>query len=252
MRNAKTLYGLFGLLAILGVLAWACSLDSPTAPLQSPPPPGGGTTVTSYRITITAEPDELAVNPAPDPTAPETCVAGAPSKLVIEVRRIDDDSFPPDETTVLLRTNLGSFEGVAIPVREMGIELVRGKAFANLFPCETTGVAQVTATLGTSVGRTTVRIITAPLSALWHYDNQDTDREIAFVDESIGLPESYEWRFGDGSPPSFEVSPIHAYATHGVYQVKLIITGGGRRNVCSAEVDTQRRTGHCPPRPPDG
>jgi hypothetical protein len=252
MRNARNLYGWIGLFGLAAIVAWACSLDSPTAPEQDPPPPGGGTVVTNYRITITAEPDEIAVAALPDPAAPETCIAGAPAKLTIEVRSLDDNSFPPDGTTILLTTSLGSFEGVEIPVRAVGAVLDRGKAFANLFPCETSGVAQVRATLGTSEGRTTVRIITGPLSALWHFDNPDTDLTIVFVNESTGVPESFEWRFGDGSAASFEVSPTHTYGGHGVYHVKLTITGGGRSNVCETDINTRHRTGACPPLPPNG
>lgn len=48
----------------------------------------------------------------------------------------------------------------------------------------------------------------------------------SFIDFSIGAL-TWEWDFGDGSPPDFTQNPVHTYPALGVYTVRLIVTNGG-------------------------
>ena len=47
---------------------------------------------------------------------------------------------------------------------------------------------------------------------------------VQFNDESQEKPTSWEWDFGDGTPPSTEQNPVHIYTKPGVYAVTLIAT----------------------------
>lgn len=50
--------------------------------------------------------------------------------------------------------------------------------------------------------------------------------DVAFTDESTGIPTSWFWDFGDGSN-STEQSPVHQYTIPGVYDVSLTATNAG-------------------------
>lgn len=45
-----------------------------------------------------------------------------------------------------------------------------------------------------------------------------------FFDTSTGVPTSWEWDFGDGSPHSYEQNPFHKYTNVGNYTVSLAIS----------------------------
>jgi len=47
-------------------------------------------------------------------------------------------------------------------------------------------------------------------------------------------PPTYEWNFGDGSPPDFTANPIHHFSTPGIYSVNEIVNNGG----CPSQVHT--------------
>jgi len=47
-------------------------------------------------------------------------------------------------------------------------------------------------------------------------------RQISFMNQSTGINPTSFWDFGDGHT-SAEVNPVHVYATHGAYMVKLLI-----------------------------
>jgi len=49
---------------------------------------------------------------------------------------------------------------------------------------------------------------------------------VQFTDTSTGMPESWEWNFGDNSS-SFQQHPEHVYKKSGVYTVSLTVTGPG-------------------------
>jgi PKD repeat protein len=48
---------------------------------------------------------------------------------------------------------------------------------------------------------------------------------VTFSDESYGAIDTWEWNFGDGSPPSYERNPTHAYNTPERYTVSLTVIG---------------------------
>ncbi len=63
-----------------------------------------------------------------------------------------------------------------------------------------------------------------------YYPINDNEFEIQFIDESWGIPTSFEWDFGDGNT-STEQNPIHTYAEAGIYDVTLTINCvGGETN----------------------
>ncbi len=51
-------------------------------------------------------------------------------------------------------------------------------------------------------------------------------KTIRFTDTSTGVPNSWNWEFGDGSPGSSEQNPVHTYYSSGVYSVQLIVSNG--------------------------
>jgi PKD repeat protein len=68
----------------------------------------------------------------------------------------------------------------------------------------------------------------APPEALFSVQNIDpVEFTVQFVDESTGQISSWNWNFGDGSPPSGVQNPSHDYAAAGNYSVTLTVTGPG-------------------------
>ena len=61
------------------------------------------------------------------------------------------------------------------------------------------------------------------------------DGIIQFTDNSINLPDSWSWNFGDGSPVSTEENPVHFYEQNGTYTVSLTITNEFGSNVLEKE-----------------
>jgi PKD repeat protein len=66
-----------------------------------------------------------------------------------------------------------------------------------------------------------------PLRAFFKADPtiQRTGKEVHFIDQSIGNPQSWLWDFGDGNT-STDQNPIHSYTNSGHYTVKLIVYSG--------------------------
>ena len=48
---------------------------------------------------------------------------------------------------------------------------------------------------------------------------------VIFSDQSTGRVFSWEWDFGDGTPPNFDQNPTHIYADPGAYTVSLTVRG---------------------------
>jgi PKD repeat protein len=238
MRKATTFISVLGLAIGLALLVAACSTDSPTAPEQNPPPPGGGTNQTSFTITITANPEEIEVN---DPIITGQLCGGDSSTLFVKVRPTGGGQRPPNGTTVLLQTNLGSFEGTDVPVQEFPVELTNGDGFANFFACSTSGIAVVRAQLGSSFGRRDIRILSDPLVARFSTSNPEGNSSVQFISESTGLPDSFAWTFGDGQS-SNEASPHHVYVAPGTYNVRLTVRKGNREDTCATSISTLSTT----------
>ena len=125
----------FGLaLALAG-----CQSDSPTEPggggnPASPKPP---TPVTTFRITISASPSQLAAG------------GSDPSFITVDVVQSDTGRAPSDGTEVSLTTSIGSFGSVG-GAATTKVQVVGGRAQASLYPGNETGTATVRATLDTS------------------------------------------------------------------------------------------------------
>ncbi len=211
MRNAKIFYGFCGALALAVLLALACSTDSPTAPQQNPPPPGGsGGAGVAYRITVTSDPDRLIVSQVD------------PATIIVDVRRADNNQRPPNGTTALLSTNLGSFDAADPEAKTVAIVLTGGVGGAFLFAGDQVGIARVVAQLEESFGTRNVPIdaVIEPIVASFDHENSDGDLTVQFLDTSTGGPTSWLWRFGDGGT-STKQHPMHTFPEFGDYAVEL-------------------------------
>ena len=58
--------------------------------------------------------------------------------------------------------------------------------------------------------------------------------EVVFVNKSTGLPDSYEWDFGDGGTSQHK-SPIHIYETPGTYTVTLTVYKDGESHTITKQ-----------------
>ncbi|MDQ2715722.1 MAG: PQQ-dependent sugar dehydrogenase, partial [Chloroflexota bacterium] len=54
--------------------------------------------------------------------------------------------------------------------------------------------------------------------------------------EPYGLPLSYSWNFGDGSPASTDANPSHTYTTNGTYTATLTVSHGTQTATASTKV----------------
>jgi glucose/arabinose dehydrogenase/regulation of enolase protein 1 (concanavalin A-like superfamily) len=61
--------------------------------------------------------------------------------------------------------------------------------------------------------------------------------------DPYGLPLTYSWDFGDGSPPSTSTNPSHIYTTNGTYTATLTVNNGSQ----SASTSIQVVVGNTPP-----
>jgi len=91
----------------------------------------------------------------------------------------------------------------------------------------TAGTYTVTLTVsnsaGTSSSTTTQSVTVSPSATLtaFTFARAANNTTIAFTDNSIGVPTSWAWDFGDGNT-STQQSPTHTYAVSGQYTVKLM------------------------------
>lgn len=71
-------------------------------------------------------------------------------------------------------------------------------------------------------------LVSAPSAAAFIYSSNCAKTDITFQpDQSVVNPAtivSYLWDFGDGTPISNQMSPIHVYTIHGTYTVSMVIT----------------------------
>jgi PKD repeat protein len=68
-------------------------------------------------------------------------------------------------------------------------------------------------------------------------EGQYSPLTIRFLDQSRGVPESWEWDFGDNTSSSLQ-HPVHQYALSGVYNVSLTVTrsDGSKRTVIRSDI----------------
>ena len=164
LRNAPRLLFALALAAALG-----CT-SSPTEPRggggtpQTPKPPDP---VTSFVITVTANPPVI------------TAGSSNSSVITVEVHRADNGQAPADGSTVHLTTTLGVF-GSANGSNSTDLQLVNGQASATLFAPTDTGTATVRAEFGGFSGATNVRI------------GEAATFFVSSVDPSLGNPQGGE------------------------------------------------------------
>lgn len=134
-------------LALALAAAGACTSDSPTEPAGGQPAtPQPPVPVTTYAVTVTANPPQL------------TAGATTPSTVTVQVRRTDNGQAPPNLTEVTLTTSLGEFGSVGSGQKTVTLQLVNGQAQAALFPGTDIGTATVRAQVAGSAGVATVGI----------------------------------------------------------------------------------------------
>lgn len=138
LTQALRLSSALALAALLG-----CTTDSPTEPAGggTPVPPVAPPTVVSLIVTVTANPSQL------------TAGSTTPSVVTVEARRSDNGQPPPDLTPVTLTTSLGGFGSPGGP-QSVQLQLVNGRAQANLFAGTDSGTATVRAEVKDSAGAT--------------------------------------------------------------------------------------------------
>lgn len=153
-------------LVLVFALVFACQSSSPTEPRNSGTPanPKPPEPVTTYNITVTANPSAL--------------VAGGstPTNVTIRVNRTDNGQAPPDLTQVQVTTSLGEFGAIGSGLTTTTVQLVNGQAQLALFPGTSQGTATIRAQLGTSAGAANVSI------------GQQATFFVSSVDPGVGNP----------------------------------------------------------------
>lgn len=74
-----------------------------------------------------------------------------------------------------------------------------------------------------------------PVSRFWYEQDNTNHQEIQFRDVSYYRPEEWSWTFGDGNT-SDEMSPLHTYASNGVYEVCLTVSNENNSNSSCQEL----------------
>jgi PKD repeat protein len=122
-----------------------------------------------------------------------------------------------------------------------GSPLQVGSSVQHTYPAVDTYVARVTATNGVSsrTESTTVTIVDVPPGASFISSSPDMiGQTTAFRSTSTGTNLTYEWDFGDGSPPvsTQESTVAHEYTGVGSFAVVLTVTNGAGTDVATGAV----------------
>jgi len=141
-RNATAL-----LAAAVLAAAFGCT-SSPTEPSSPPVTPKPPVPVTTFTVSVTANPPSI------------TAGSVGSSTITVEVRQTDNGQPPADGSQVTLNTTLGTFNSASGPTT-LTLGLVNGRAQANLFSGNDVGTAAVTATFGGATGAANVRVNSA-------------------------------------------------------------------------------------------
>ncbi len=140
LRNAIILLAASVLAVVLG-----CT-SSPTEPKSPPVTPKPPVPVTTFTVSVTANPPNITVG------------SGGSSTITVEVRETDNGQPPPDGSQVTLTTSLGSFNSATSGQQTLVLALVNGRAQAALFSSTDVGTAAVTATYAGFTGGANVHV----------------------------------------------------------------------------------------------
>lgn len=200
------------LVALLFVAA--CKDGNPVAPPTGTQGPGPD----SYTVTVTASRSQV-----------EAKSTGAVTLTVVALR--SDGSNAPDGTQVTLNTSLGSFgsDATGKPVQLTTAILSGGRATAQFFAGDTTGIANILASIGTNVGQLNLPIVAAPPVPVADFTFTTANLSVIFTDTSTGSPTSWRWQFGDGNE-STDRNPRYSYAAAGSYTVTLTVRNNSGEN----------------------
>lgn len=149
-RVSRTLVSRLAGVAFAGLLAVACSTDSPSEPQQNPNPGPGTPPSGQFSISITADPGVLTLLPG----SPTT------SLITVQVRR-SDGSVPPNNTTVQLSATDGTLGGPSgVGASSVAIGLLNGTASITYHrsAAAEAGTVQLQGVLQGSVGTARIEI----------------------------------------------------------------------------------------------
>lgn len=150
MKNRNLPRALFAVAAVCSLLAFGvgCSSKSPSEPSPVPAPPGGGGPSTGFSVTVTAAPGQLPLS------------SDLPATVNVQVRRTDNGQPPPNGTTIVVTTSLGSLGSVGGPASAV-LQLTNGAAAVSLFPGAVAGSALIQASIAGSFGQARVTFLEA-------------------------------------------------------------------------------------------
>lgn len=86
-------------------------------------------------------------------------------------------------------------------------------------------------------------VTAAPVAAFTASSFSSCVSTISFTDNSINIPQSWLWSFGDGTTSTLQ-NPTHTYSSNGVYNVQLVVT-----NTLGSDSMMQQVTINLPPAP---
>jgi hypothetical protein len=165
MNQRQKHFRLFLALLSLALIVGACSSDSPTEPSPAPPPAPGGGGGGQFSIVITADPPTLQVG------------GNEATTIRVRVRRLDNNQVPPNGTSIVVSTNLGSFNNLGSGIQQVVGTLLSGEVQLLLFPpSDEGGTAVIQAQLEGSVGQLAVQI------------QGDAAFFLSFVQPNVGNP----------------------------------------------------------------
>jgi PKD repeat protein len=149
--------------------------------------------------------------------------------------RLQDGSAVPDDSSLAVNTNLGYFKDAdGNSVQLISVKTANGAATLQFFAGADIGTANLLAQLGTSVGRLTVSITTAPIPPVADFEVNASGLRAIFTNLSTGTPTpTYAWDFGDKTPIVTSAAPIHDYALAGTYTITLTAKNDGGSNARS-------------------
>jgi PKD repeat protein len=170
------------------------------------------TTAGNYAVTVedangcTATDDvNLTVNPNPELSFTSTPATGTNSDGSITVNVISGDEAP---LNYIWNTFPEQFTQTAV-------DLPAGNycvTVSNGFGCITVGCGNISA------------LNSAPIADFSADDTQGCGSlSVQFTDQSLNLPEAWNWDFGDGNT-STEQNPLHTFIAEGTYTVSLSVT----------------------------